>query len=124
MDQLNQHINSPNHKILYYDLMSKIIVKLGINIFNRNYKSSLKLIDLHRSLLMIISGPPEKDLPFGEVKFLTSKLCTYYVKSSSSLFLCSIFSILSFFWSGHRGSKAYSLWGGVIPSLSIGYDYL
>ena len=31
---------------------------------------------------------------------------------------------LSFFWSGHRGSKAYSLWGGVIPSPSIGYDYL
>ena len=97
MDQLNQHINSPNHKILYYDLMSKIIVKLGINIFNRNYKSSLKLIDLHRSLLMIISGPPEKDVPFGEVKFLTSKLCTYYVKSSSSLFLCSICSMCNRF---------------------------
>ena len=31
---------------------------------------------------------------------------------------------LSFFWSGLRGSKAYSLWGGVIPSPSIGYDYL
>ena len=30
---------------------------------------------------------------------------------------------LSFFWSGHRGSKAYSLWGGVIPYPSIGYDY-
>ena len=30
----------------------------------------------------------------------------------------------SFFWSGLRGSKAYSLWGGVIPSPSIGYDYL
>ena len=33
--------------------------------------------------------------------------------------------LLSFlFWSGLRGSKAYSLWGGVIPSPSIGYDYL
>ena len=31
---------------------------------------------------------------------------------------------LSFFWSGLRGSKAYSLWGGVIPSPRIGYDYL
>ena len=31
---------------------------------------------------------------------------------------------LSFFRSGHRGSKAYSLWGGVVPSPSIGYDYL
>ena len=31
---------------------------------------------------------------------------------------------LSFFWSGLRGPKAYSLWGGVVPSPSIGYDYL
>ena len=34
------------------------------------------------------------------------------------------YSFLSFFWSGHRGSKAYSLWGGVVPSPSIVYDYL
>ena len=33
-------------------------------------------------------------------------------------------SFLSFFWSGLRGPKAYSLWGGVFPSPSIGYDYL
>ena len=31
---------------------------------------------------------------------------------------------LSFFCSGHRGYKAYSLWGGVVPSPGIGYDYL
>ena len=31
---------------------------------------------------------------------------------------------LSFFCSGLRGPKAYSLWGGVVPSPSIGYDYL
>ena len=28
------------------------------------------------------------------------------------------------FWSGLRGPKAYSLWGGIVPSPSIGYDYL
>ena len=28
-----------------------------------------------------------------------------------------------FFCSGHQGSKAYSLWDGVIPNPSIGYDY-
>ena len=33
-------------------------------------------------------------------------------------------SFFFFFWSGLRGPKAYSLWGGVVPSLSIGYDYL
>ena len=31
---------------------------------------------------------------------------------------------LSFFWSGLQGPKAYSLWGGVVPSPSIGYEYL
>ena len=36
--------------------------------------------------------------------------------------LSSIFFL--FFWSGHRGSKTYSSWGGVVPSPSIGYDYL
>ena len=36
------------------------------------------------------------------------------------LYLYSLF----FLWSGHRGSKAYSLWGGVIPSQSIDNDYL
>ena len=29
-----------------------------------------------------------------------------------------------FFWSGLRGPKSYSLWGGVVPSPSIGYEYL
>ena len=33
-------------------------------------------------------------------------------------------SFFLLFWSGHRGSKAYSLWGDVVPSSSIGYDYL
>ena len=33
-------------------------------------------------------------------------------------------SFFSFFRSGHRGSKAYSLWDGVVPNPSIGYDYL
>ena len=29
-----------------------------------------------------------------------------------------------FFWSGLRGSKVYSLWDGVVPNPSIGYDFL
>ena len=35
-----------------------------------------------------------------------------------------IWNFLSFFWSGLQGPKAYSLWGGVVPSPSIGYEYL
>ena len=33
-------------------------------------------------------------------------------------------SFLALFWSGLQGPKAYSLWGGVVPSPSIGYEYL
>ena len=33
-------------------------------------------------------------------------------------------SFFLFFWSGLRSPKAYSLWGGVVPSPSIGCDYL
>ena len=45
--------------------------------------------------------------------------------SVKDICICNVLLFfLSLFWSGHRGSKAYSLWGGVIPSLSIGYDYL
>ena len=33
-------------------------------------------------------------------------------------------SFFSFFWSGLQGPKAYSLWGGVVPSPCIGYEYL
>ena len=29
-----------------------------------------------------------------------------------------------FFWYGLQGPKAYSLWGGVVTSPSIGYEYL
>ena len=39
-------------------------------------------------------------------------------------FSCISNTVSSFFVSGLRGPKAYSLWGGVVPSLSIGYEYL
>ena len=44
--------------------------------------------------------------------------------SVKEIWIGDVFLFLSFFWSGLRGSKAYSLWGGVVPSPSIGYDYL
>ena len=52
------------------------------------------------------------------VSYLSSdKTRTCEMDKSSVLFLY-------FFGSGLRGSKAYSLWDGVIPNPSIGYDYL
>ena len=40
-------------------------------------------------------------------------------------FNCDYFILfLSFFRSNLRGPKAYSLWDGLVPNPSIGYDYL
>ena len=38
--------------------------------------------------------------------------------------LASYPTTLPFFWSVLQGPKPYSLWGGVVPSPSIGYEYL
>ena len=47
------------------------------------------------------------------------------IKAWTEIFLQKdVTNLLSFFWSGLRGPKAYSLWGGVVPSPSIGYEYL
>ena len=48
------------------------------------------------------------------------------VNSHHSDDLCQRFTkgFFFFFGSGLRGPKAYSLWDGVVPNPSIGYDYL
>ena len=59
----------------------------------------------------------------GEITKLRNKLNTafnYAVMQPNT----HVISFFLFFWSGLRGPKVYSWWGGVVPSPSIGYDYL
>ena len=88
LDQISHHINSTNHNIYSYDQISKIIINLGKKKGDNNDKSSPKLTDLQNYLSMIIFGTPKNDVYQAKRNELTRKMCTYYVNSSSSLFLC------------------------------------
>ena len=50
---------------------------------------------------------------------LYGKIGKIYTNKGLELIEEPIF-LSSFFWSGLQGPKAYSLWGGVVPSPSIG----
>ena len=78
--------------------------------------------------LLILGNMTASIRPGWRVKFPVSFSITdqYYlaVSTMEDGFLVVTVFFLSFFWSGLRGPKAYSLWGGVVPSPSIGYEYL
>ena len=55
--------------------------------------------------------------------FSDPKVCTGIVavrRIPCSCYDCTTISFFFFFWSGLRCPEAYSLWGGVVPSPSIG----
>ena len=83
MKQLSEHSNPNNYRIHYFYQMSKIIVyllrKKGIS----NDVSYLKLADIHNPLLMSTFDTPEKDVSHPEGYFITRKVYTSYVNSSS-----------------------------------------
>ena len=68
-------------------------MNLGSNKGDRNDDSSPKITGLQSSLLMIIVDNLEKDVSQSKGNTLTRKLRKDYVKSSSSLFSCSIHDI-------------------------------
>ena len=62
MAQISEHINYSNHKIHWYDQMSKMIVNLGNNKCEDNTNSAYQLISLRKLLLMSIVDTPKKGL--------------------------------------------------------------
>ena len=85
------------------------------------WKYSFVAVNLHPNNCLYFPGLINNIAPevkIGETDCFGTE--RYHVMMLYHPFLLSFL----FFWSGLRGSKAYSLWGGVIPSLSIGYDYL
>ena len=59
---VSEHINSSNHKIISFDKMSKIIVKLGSEKCETNKNNTCQLICLYNSLILSIDNTPEKDV--------------------------------------------------------------
>ena len=89
MSQVSKHINSTNHKIHSYYIMSKLIVDLVSNKGCNKENSSIQLSNIQNLLLIIIVNIPEKDLSNVEGKSDTRKLHTSSITSYST-FLCSV----------------------------------
>ena len=90
MAWISEHINLSNQKIHSYDQMRKIIVNLIIKKYEDNNNSTCQLNHLHNSLLVSIVDTPEKDVSKFYRKIYKRKIRTPSIKSSSTLFSCSI----------------------------------
>ena len=90
MAQISEQINFSNHKIYSYDQISETIVNLGSNKYEDNNNSTLQLNHLQNSLLISIVDTPEKDVSKVDRKLDKRKIRTSSIKSSSTLFHCSI----------------------------------
>ena len=102
MAQISEHINSSNHKIHCYDQIRKIIVNLVSNKCYDNNNSTRQLNHLQNSLLMSIVDTPEKDVSKFDRIPDKRKVRTSSIKSSSTLFSCSIRAMYNIF---HRDIK-------------------
>ena len=71
-----------------------------------------------------LSSGAEVAMYLSGVSPLTMMMIQRWISDAFLLYLwkkLACFSTtVSFFWSGLQGPKAYSLWGGVVPSPSIG----
>ena len=70
--------------------MRKNIINLGSKKFEENNNSTFQLNHLQNSLLMSIVDTPEKDVSKVDRKLDKRKIRTSSIKSSSTLFSCSI----------------------------------
>ena len=102
MAQISEHINSSNHKIHSYDQMGTMIVNLSNKKCKNNNKSTGNLNHIHKSFFVIIVETPEKGVSNVDRKLDKRKIRTSLIKSSSTLFSCSIRAMYNIF---HRDIK-------------------
>ena len=90
MAQISEDINSSNRKIHSYDQTRNIIVNLISKKFADRNNPTCQLNHLQNSLLMSIVDTPGKDISKVDRKLDKRKIGTSSIKSSSTLFSCSI----------------------------------
>ena len=90
MDQISEHINPSNQKNHHYDKKIKIIVNLGSKKYENNNNSTCQLKHPQNMLLMSIVYTPESYVSNFNRKLDKRKVSTSSIKSSSTLFSCSI----------------------------------
>ena len=115
MSHISEHVSSSNHNIHRYYHMSKIIVDLGNKKCKNNNSSTCQLSIQQHSLLMSIVETLEKNLRNFDQKSDIRKVCTYPVKSSSTLFFCSIREI---YYRVNRATKKHLMLNYFLPRIN------
>ena len=90
MDKISERINHSNHKIHSHDQMRRIIVNLVSKKCEDNNNYTRQLNHVKNLLLMSIVNNPENDVSNVDRKLDKRKIRTSSIKSSSTLFSCSI----------------------------------
>ena len=95
-------------------------------LFDHGKPEELLLFVRNSQMTLVATGPLETEAKFQYLCTLVrgEALRQFDILSADAKNTEPPLDLLSFFGSGHRGSKAYSLWDGVVPNPSIGYDYL
>ena len=90
MAQISEYINSSNKKMHSYGHMGKMIVNLINKKFKNNNNSTCYLNYIQKLLFMSIVDTPKKYVSNVNRKVDKIKIRTSLIKSSSTLFSCSI----------------------------------
>ena len=90
MSQISEHTKHSNHNIHYYDNMVIIIVNLINKKCKKHNNSTGHFNNIQRFLLMSIVDTPENDVSNVDRRLDKKKKRTSSIKSSSTLFPCSI----------------------------------
>ena len=115
MAQTSEHINSSNQKNHSHDQMGKIILNFSNRKFKNNNNSTCHLNHIQKSLLMSIVDNPEKYVSNIDRKLDNRKLYKYPIKSSSTLFYCSIRAMYNIF---HRDQNQRLMLKSFIPAIN------
>ena len=91
--QISEHNNSLNHKMHFFDKISKMIVNLGSRKCEYKNNSICQLNNIQNLLLMGTSDTPKKDASNVDRNQDNRKVRTTSIHSSSTLFSCSILAM-------------------------------
>ena len=94
--QISEHIKCSNQKIYYYDQTSKIIVNSGSKNCEINNNQTCQINHIQKPLLMSMVDTPEKYLSNVDGKSDMIKVSRSSIKSSSTLFYCSIHAMYKY----------------------------
>ena len=115
---ISEHITSSNHKIYSYDQIGKMIVNLSNKKCRNSNNATGHINHIHKLLLKSIVNTPEKDVSNVDRKVDKRKIHTSLIKSSSTLFSCSIRTMYN---RVHRVPNKCLMLKSFIPSINTSF---